>query len=156
MRLLTSIVTALLLCAPAVAHDAPAGPASAPDADADARADARADDGRGTPYVVDKSDNICGIGEPRALTNPSKVDYDALLGTTPEVKRIKRKRIDPESAEGIKLMTTARRKVLSACESVREELGYDSVWREIKRRDRTPIPDITERVKAEIESDVEA
>lgn len=114
------------------------------------------DDGRGTPYVVDKSDNICGIGEPRALSNPAKVDYGDLLAATPEVKRIKRKRIDPDSARGIKLMTEARRKVLAACEAVRADEGYCSIWKDIERRDKTPIDDVTTKVKAEIDDDVPA
>ncbi len=109
-----------------------------------------ADDGRGTPFVVDKSDSICGIDEPRALTNPAKVDYDALLKSTPEVKRMKKRKIDRDSAEGIRLLSAARRKVLSACESVRSSEGHDSVWKKIKRRDQRAVADITRKVKAEI------
>lgn len=111
------------------------------------------DDGRGTPYKVDKADNVCGLDEPRALTNPAQVDYAELLQATPEAKRVKRRKIDPDSAEGIRLMTEARTRVLQACESVRADLGYCSVWKKISRRDGDPIDDLTDAVKKEIEGD---
>lgn len=111
---------------------------------------ATADDGRGTPFVVDKSDSICGIDEPRALTNPAKVDYEALLNSTSEVRRMKKRKIDRNSAEGIRLLSVARRKVLFACEEVRSSEGHDSVWKKIKRRDQRAVADITRKVKAEI------
>lgn len=105
------------------------------------------DDGRGTPYVVNKSDNICGLDEPRQLTNPAEVDYDALLDATPEVQKIEKDKIDRNSSEGITLMTKARARVLKACESVRASQGHCSVWKEIRRRDKKAIPDITDAVK---------
>ncbi len=111
------------------------------------------DDGRGTDYIVDKTDNICGIDEPRAISNPAKVDYDAVLEATKEVKLLRRRRIDPESAKGIKLMTEARRKVLAACEAIRADGGYCSIWKAIRRRDHTPIDDVTARVKAKLAED---
>lgn len=110
------------------------------------------DDGRGTPYVVDKTDNICGIDEPRAITNPAKVDYQALLDETPEVKEIKRRKIDPDSAKGIELMTKARRRVLAACEKVRSAKSHCSIWKKIKRRDKQDVSDVTDEVKKEIQA----
>jgi hypothetical protein len=159
------ILAALMLAALAPAQDpAQDGPVDlqAVGADKTAAAEAaaletavRADDGRGTPYIVNRADSICGIAEPRAITSPAKVDYDELLGATPEVRLIKRRRIDPESAKGIKLMTEARRKVLAACETVRASEGYCSIWKGIKRRDKTPVDDITAKVKAQIADDDE-
>lgn len=134
-------LTALLL--PGSAH-ARTLDASATEAGAEA---ALPDDGRGTPYVVNKSDNICGLDEPRQLTKPAVVSYDTLLAATAEVKKIKKDKIDPKSSEGITLMTKARSRVLKACESVRQSGGYCSVWKEIKRRDKKAIPDITDAVK---------
>lgn len=110
------------------------------------------DDGRGTPYIVDKSDNICGIDEPRAITNPAKVDVDALLASTPEVRQIKKKKITLDSAEGIHLMTKARRKVLAACEAVCTAEGHCSIWKKIERRDQRPVEDITLKAKAVIKA----
>lgn len=111
------------------------------------------DDGRGTPYKVDKADNVCGLDEPRALTNPSKVDFNDLIEATPEAEAIRRRKIDRESAEGIRLLTEARARVLNACEKVRGELGYCSVWKAITRRDGKAVADITVQVKRQIESD---
>ncbi len=108
------------------------------------------DDGRGTPYVVNKSDNICGLDQPRQLTNPAKVDYDALLSATPEVKKIEKDKIDPKSSEGITLMTKARARVLKACESVRASSGHCSVWKDIKRRNKKAVADITDSVKRQL------
>lgn len=110
------------------------------------------DDGRGTPFVVLKADNICGLDEPRQITTPAKVDYDALLEETTEVKELKRNGIDPASSKGITLMTKARSRVLKACETVRTELGYDSIWKSITRRDSRAIPDATDSVKAKLGS----
>lgn len=108
------------------------------------------DDGRGTPYVVNKSDNICGLDQPRQLTNPAKVDYDALLSATSEVQKIEKDKIDPQSSEGITLMTKARARVLKACESVRASSGHCSVWKAIKRRNKKSVADITDAVKRQL------
>jgi len=105
------------------------------------------DDGRGTPYHVSKADNICGLDEPRQLTNPASVNYSALLDETPEMKEITKKKIDPTSSEGITLTAKARSRVLSACESVRQSGGYCSVWKSIRRRDKKAISDVTDSVK---------
>lgn len=105
------------------------------------------DDGRGTPYVVNKVDNICGLSEPRQLTNPASVDYAALLAETAEMKKIAKDKIDPSSSEGITLTAKARSRVLSACETVRQSGGHCSVWKTIRRRDKRAITDVTDAVK---------
>jgi hypothetical protein len=108
------------------------------------------DDGRGTPYVVTKSDNICGLDEPRQLTKPAVVDYQALLEATDEHKKLIKDKIDETSSEGITLMTKARARVLKACEAVRASQGHCSVWKVIKRRDKRSIDDITDEVKRQL------
>ncbi|WP_145196839.1 hypothetical protein [Planctomycetes bacterium Poly30] len=108
------------------------------------------DDGRGTPYIVEKSDNICGLDEPRQLTNPAVVDYDSLIEATDEYRKIQKDKIDPTSSEGITLMTKARARVLKACESVRASQGHCSVWKDIKRRDKRSVDDITDEVKRQL------
>ena len=150
--IITTILAALAWAAPVAAQ----GPAQTADSYYEDEPSPVPDDGRGTPFVVDKSDSICGIDEPRAITKPAKVDYDSLLASTPEVRRMKKRKINRESAEGIRLLSAARRKVLSACEEVRSSEGYDSVWKQIKRRDQRAIADITKKVKAEIASGREA
>lgn len=151
MRTYISIAAAMLLASPTTAQQGPVF--SEP---VQGVQEPIGDDGRGTPYKVSRADSICGLDEPRALSNPAKVDYDAVLAATDEVKEIKKKRIDPDSAKGIKLMTEARRKVLAACETVRTDQGYCSIWKQISRRDRTPIDDVTAKVKAELTGDDEA
>jgi hypothetical protein len=146
--IITVVMAALAWAAPVSAQ----GPAQTPDSYSEDEPSPVPDDGRGTPFVVEKSDSICGIDEPRAITKPARVDYESLLGSTPEVRRMKKRKIDRDSAEGIRLLSLARRKVLSACEQVRSSEGYDSVWKEIKRRDQRAVADITKKVKAEIAS----
>lgn len=106
-----------------------------------------ADDGRGTPYIVNKSDNICGLDQPRQLTNPAVVDHAALMAATPEAKKIKKDKIDPASSEGIMLLSKGRSRVLKACEAVRQSRGHCSVWKSIKRRNKKSVSDITDSVK---------
>jgi len=108
------------------------------------------DDGRGTDFVVDKSDNICGLGVPRQLTSPAVVDYDALLDATPEVKKMKREGISESSAKGIQLRAAAEARVRKACQKIMDQEGNCSVWKEIKRRDGKALPDITDKVKSEL------
>jgi len=108
-------------------------------------------DGRGTPYILDRSDNICGLDEPRAISNPAKVDFRALLAATPEVQRLKRKRISPNSARGTQIMADARRRVLAVCQALCESEGHCSVWKKIQRRDRRAIVDLTAKAKAALE-----
>ena len=108
------------------------------------------DDGRGTPYVVNRSDNICGLDQPRQLTSPAVVDYTSLVAATAEYREIEKKNIDPNSSEGITLMTKARARVLKACEAVRSANGHCSVWKQIRRRDKKAITDITDAVKRQL------
>lgn len=130
----------------AAAAPPPPGPANAPDASADAARD----DGRGTAYVVERSDNICGLDTPRQLTRPARVDYDALLAITPEIREMRSSGIDPESPRGIQLRTDAAGRVRRACERVRSHHSFCSVWKHIVRRDGKSIPDATPLVRKEI------
>ena len=108
------------------------------------------DDGRGTPYILEKSDNICGLDEAKQLSNPAKVDYDTLLEVTPQIKQMKRDKIDPNSAKGIQLRTEAEALVRDTCEKIRADKSYCSVWKKIERRDGGKITDITDKVKKQI------
>ena len=109
-------------------------------------------DGRGTPYILDRSDNICGLDEPRAISKPAKVDFTALLDATPEVRRLKRKRIRRDSAQGMQIMADARRRVLAVCQALCASEGHCSVWKKIRRRDRRAVPDLTAKAKAALAS----
>jgi hypothetical protein len=108
------------------------------------------DDGRGSPYILEKADNICGLDDAKQLSNPVKVDYDALLEVTPQIKQMKRDKIDPNSAKGIQLRTEAEALVRDSCEKIRADKSYCSVWKKIERRDGGKITDITDKVKKQI------
>jgi hypothetical protein len=99
-------------------------------------------------WVVDRADNICGLEDAKTLSKPAKVDYDALLKATPQYKKIKDNKIDPNSPEGIQLRQEAANKVRDACDKIRQQNGYCSVWKTIKHTDGRAVADITDLVKA--------
>jgi hypothetical protein len=101
-------------------------------------------------WVVDRADNICGLEDAKTLSKPAKVDYDALLKATPEMKNIKDDKIDPNSPEGIQLRQAAASRVQKAAEKVRSTNGYCSIWKTIRHQDGRAIPDVTDAVKAQL------
>lgn len=101
-------------------------------------------------WIVDRSDNICGLDDAKMLSKPAKVDYDALLKATPQYKKIKDNKIDPNSPEGIQLRQEAANKVRDACDKIRQQEGYCSVWKTIKHSDGRAVADITDLVKAQL------
>jgi hypothetical protein len=101
-------------------------------------------------WICDRSDNICGLDDPRMLSKPCKVDYDALLKATPEMKKIANDKIDPNSSEGINLRQKAVDRIREKAEAVRTANGYCSVWKAIRHQDGRTIPDITDLVKAQL------
>ena len=105
----------------------------------------------GDKWVADEDDNICGIKDLKKISNPAKVDYDALWEATPQIKKMKDKKIDPESTEGKALRSEAKTLVTKSCELVRSSGGYCGVWKSIKNEDGRTVPDITDDVKAKIE-----
>jgi hypothetical protein len=104
----------------------------------------------GSKWVVDRADNICGLDDAKMLSKPAKVDYDALLKATTEMKKIRDDKIDSSSPEGIRLRQAAVDRVRSAADKVRVAEGYCSVWKEIRHQDGRTIPDITDLVKAQL------
>jgi hypothetical protein len=104
----------------------------------------------GSTWIVDRADNICGLDDPKMLSKPAKVDYDALLEATPEMKKIKDDKIDPSSPLGIQLRQTAVTHVQAAVEKARAAGGYCSVWKAIRHKDGRIVPDITEAAKAQL------
>jgi len=98
-------------------------------------------------WVASEDDNICGIKDLKKVSNPAKVDYDELLEATPQMKKIKEKKIDPESPEGKALRSQAKTLVTKTCESVRAAKGYCGIWKTIKNEDKRTIPDVTKDVK---------
>jgi hypothetical protein len=101
-------------------------------------------------WQVDKADNICGLDDGKMLSKPAKVDYDALLKATPQWKKIRDEKIDPNSPEGIQLRQEAVNKVRDACEKIRLQEGHCSVWKTISHSDGRAVSDITDLVKAQL------
>jgi len=101
-------------------------------------------------WIVDRADNICGLDDAKMLSKPAKVDYDALLKATPEMKKIKDDKIDPNSPQGIQLRQAAATRVQTSAEKVRATDGYCSVWKTIKHSDGRAVADITDAVKAQL------
>lgn len=99
-----------------------------------------------SPYIAERSDNICGLQELYQLSHPAKVDYPSLIASTPEWKKIEREGIDPESASGSVLQARARARTLEACNIVRRAKHHCSIWRAIRRKDKKAIPDVTRPV----------
>lgn len=104
----------------------------------------------GTGWTVDRADNICGLDDPKTLSKPAKVDYDTLLRSTAEMKKIKDNKIDLNSPEGIQLRQAAVDRVRNAADKVRQAKGYCSVWKQISHTDGRVIPDITDLVKEQL------
>ena len=104
----------------------------------------------GSGWVVNKSDNICGLDDARMLSNPAKVDYRRLLSATPEMKKIKNDGIDLNSSKGIQLRTAAVDRVRRACNTVQQSNGHCSVWKTVRHRDGRSIPDVTSTVLARL------
>jgi hypothetical protein len=101
-------------------------------------------------WIVDRADNICGLDDAKMLSKPARVDYDALLKSTAEMKKIRDDKIDSGSPEGIRLRQAAVDRVRVAAEKVRVSEGYCSVWKQVRHVDGRAIPDITDLVKAQL------
>lgn len=99
-------------------------------------------------WQVDKSDNICGLDDARQLSNPVVVDYDRLMAATPEMKRLKDEKIDPNSSEGIQLRQKAVDRIREKSEALRVQKGYCSVWKAARHSDGRAIADVTDSVIA--------
>ncbi len=119
----------------------------------------RADSGPAVPpgpsleskWVADEDDNICGIKDLKKVSNPAKVDYDGLWEATPQIKKMKEKKIDPESTEGKALRSQAKTLITKSCELVRAAKGNCGVWKTIKNEDKRTVPDVTKDVKDKLE-----
>ena len=101
-------------------------------------------------YLVEASDNICGLRIPRALTQPASVDYALLLRLTPECRQIQREHLPPGSPKRLLLLKEAKDRILKLCERARSETGACSVWKNISRRDGRPVTNLTARIAREL------
>ena len=116
------------------------------------RADAAESAWVGEKWVADESDNICGIKDLKKVSNPAKVDYSDLWEATPQIKKMKEKKIDPESTEGKALRSQAKTLITKTCELVRSAKGHCGVWKTIKNEDKRTVPDVTKDVKDKLDA----
>ena len=101
-------------------------------------------------WIVEEADNVCGLTDPRQISNPAEIDYDELLKATSEWKEMKRKGIDKDTPEGQVLYNKAVDRVQTAASKVMKDKGYDSVWK--SDLDRPPVGSlVTDDVKAKLE-----
>lgn len=102
----------------------------------------------GRDWILKAENNICGLRDANQLSSPAVVDFQALMDATPEMKKVRDQKIDPNSPDGITLRTAAASRVTSACDVVRVANSHCSIWKEIKHKDGRAIPDVTDKVKA--------
>ena len=96
-------------------------------------------------WIADRSDNVCGVKDPKQVKFPGIVSWQRAMDTTAEMKKIKRERIDKNSALGITLIEAATRKTRNACQSAMKDHNVDSVWKHISHVRKVPW-DVTYRV----------
>tara|TARA_R110002020_G_scaffold281534_1_gene497197 strand:- start:739 stop:1149 length:411 start_codon:yes stop_codon:yes gene_type:complete len=96
-------------------------------------------------WIATPADNICGIKNPKQVSNPGVISWQQAMDETKEMKKIKRENIDKTSALGITLIEAATRKTRNACQKVMNTENLDSVWKNISHVRKTPM-DITHKV----------
>jgi len=96
-------------------------------------------------WIATPSDNICGIKKPEQVTQPGIISWQQALDATDEMKKIKREKIDKNSALGITLIEAATRKTRNACQKAMKDMNVDSVWKQISHVRKVPW-DVTHKV----------
>jgi len=102
-------------------------------------------------WIANEEDNICGIKDLKKVSNPAKVAYEELWDATPQIKKMKEKKIDPESTEGKALRSQAKTLITKKCEEVRSAKAHCGVWKAIKNEDKRTVPDVTKDVKDKLD-----
>ncbi len=103
-------------------------------------------------WRAEARDNICGVSNPRHVTNPALVDYNEVLRATPEMKDLKSRDIDLRSAEGQILRQRAGDHVRRVGSKVMHETGDCGLWKAVSRRDGRVVRDSTDQVVVAIQS----
>ena len=102
------------------------------------------------PWRAEAQDNICGVSNPRQVTNPAVVDYAKALKATPEMQDLVARGIDPQSAEGQILRQRAVDHVRRVSSKVMRRNGHCSIWKTIKHRSGRNAPELTQELVASI------
>lgn len=138
-----SLIAAVLLLIPGAVSALPAvGAPAAPSTAQEALGD----------WEGKAEDNVCGVAEVRHVSNPAVIQYDALMRVTPEMKEMKSKGIDKNSARGQVLMAAAMDQVKRAASAVMGDKGHCSVWKKIRHKQGQKATDITDAVRKKLES----
>ncbi|MBJ21531.1 MAG: hypothetical protein CL933_19150 [Deltaproteobacteria bacterium] len=101
-------------------------------------------------WRAEARNNICGLSNPRHVTDPAVVKYKEVLDATPEMKDLDSRGIDPRSAEGQILRQRAVDHVRRVGSKVMRKSGNCSMWKSISHRDGRVIRDLTDEVVAAI------
>ena len=96
-------------------------------------------------WIADKADNVCGVKDPKQVKFPGIISWQRAMDTTAEMKKIKREKIDKNSALGITLIEAATRKTRNACQRSMKDMNVDSVWKQISHVRKVPW-DVTHNV----------
>ena len=104
-------------------------------------------------WILNEADNICGLRDRKKLSTPATIDWPTLLDETPEMERIQRDGIDPETPEGIQLRQRAMERLTRHCKAEMDAQGHCSVWRAISHQDGRAISVITAAVRTRLEGE---
>ena len=89
-------------------------------------------------WIADKADIVCGVKDPKQVKFPGIISWQRAMDTTAEMKKIKREKIDKNSALGITLIEAATRKTRNACQRAMKDMNVDSVWKQISHVRKVP------------------
>ena len=96
-------------------------------------------------WIATPADNICGLKDPKQVRQPGIISWRQAMDATDEMKKIKREKIDKNSALGITLIEAATRKTRNACQRAMKDMNVDSVWKQISHVRKVPW-DVTHKV----------
>ena len=99
-------------------------------------------------WRADSKDNLCGLKNPRHLTQPALINYRSVLEQTPEMIDLRQRGISLDSAEGQILRERAVDRVRNVGSKLMKKRGHCSLWKEISHRDGRMVPDLTSELIA--------
>lgn len=139
------------LLIPFLVASGPVGGAHAMPGDSDRPALSPAQSPAQSPgWSANASDHLAGISDLKKVSKPAVVDYDQLYEATEEIKKMRKEKIDPDSAKGRSLRQQAAERVTKAANAIRKEKRHCSVWKAISHKDGRAVDDITSEVEAKL------
>ncbi len=89
-------------------------------------------------WIATPADNICGVKEPRMVTQPGVVNWQQLMDSTPEMKKMKKEGIKKDSPKGAQLISEAESRCKRACVKQMRLARVDSMWKSISHVSKAP------------------